>query len=140
MPIHIRSFYPKDADSDGDSEPRWGRPKIVSDAVIPPSEPPSSSAPLSAPSSGFSSPKGSVNTSEQSAAASKKSRTMFSFPNLLKTSSRFTNSLKKQATKTQPSQHAVELITQLQRKNDLCLPSSNTAEKCDIWISGCGSY
>lgn len=142
MPVHVRSFYnKKDAGSDTESESRWGYPKVTSSVVVPPSDIASTSV-LSAPSSGFSSPKGSVRTSEHSSAVDRSKKQLFTFPNLLKPS-RFVNALKRKKVtdvQSQTNQHAVDLITQLQRKNDLRLPVSNTVEKCDIWMSGCGLY
>lgn len=146
MPVNVKRFYSqnKGEESDNESELRWGQPKLVSDIVIPASNPPSelpSSTVLSAPSCGFSSPNGSVKTSEPRSAVS--SRKQFSFPQMMR-HSRFANALKKQANKKdvqiEAAHHAVEVMTQLQRKNDLPLPRTNTTEKCAVWIKGCGQY
>lgn len=132
------------SESDDESETRWGRPKLMSDDVIPESTPASSSV-LSAPASGFSSLKGSVNTSPpqmSSAAMAAKKKTLFTFPNMLKSNTRFSTALRKakKTDVTQTSRLAVDVLTQLQRKNDLPLPTTNTQERCAVWMSGCGEY
>ena len=144
--MNPRFFYSSKKDaSDDESEHRWkgGHQKLVSNSVVPESNPPdesdrASSSALSAPTSGFSSVKGSVNTSPPHSRTGDPSKKMFSFPNMLK--SRFTKALQKGQTsivaKADTSKLAVDVLTHLQRKNGLPLPTTSTHDLCSVWMSG----